>query len=656
MTHPAERIFGPDGLLSKHLNGYEMRAQQLKMARHVFEAFRSDRRAVIEAATGTGKTLAYLVPAILSGQRVVVSTATKALQEQIYFKDIPFLKDLFENDTPKRGFKAIYMKGRSNYLCKLRFEHFGSQLTFRNRREAGLFSRVRRWARSTKTGDRAEVPGLPDDFEPWQHISATAQQCHGSDCQFYEDCFVTRLRREAREADVIVVNHHLYFADLALRGTGVAEILPEYDAVVFDEAHHLEHTVTSFFGLQVSNYRFVELISDLRRELEGEEALTIQGAQLLESLEHHAALFFEAIDAPDGRHDLTELMADGRKENVIKHQGRLKEALENLAGWVEKADAGELVERLHERCTELLEDLEEIMGMGQASMVYIVERRGRGVFLEAAPIDVAGLFRRRVLSQPGAQIYASATLTAGGSFDYFLGRLGMKGRPDVESLQLPPVFDYRSKALVYIPRRLPQPTHPKFIDGVCQIVEYLVNTTEGRAFVLFTSYRNMDMVFERLKDKLEYTLLKQGEMPRHELLETFREDINSVLFGTNSFWEGVDVEGESLSLVIIDKLPFVSPADPLTRARVKLLESQGREPFSSFFVPSAAIALRQGFGRLLRSGRDQGIVAILDSRIASKRYGKTFLNSLPPAPVVWNAKEARIWWEKRAPAPSQKPS
>lgn len=647
--HASERIFGPDGLLSEHLNGYEMRPQQLKMARHVSDAFADERRLVVEAATGTGKTLSYLVPAILSGQRVIVSTATKALQEQIFYKDIPFLKALFKKDKPRRAFQAITMKGRSNYLCKLRYEQFSVHQTFRNRREAGLFGRVRRWARTTKSGDRATIKGLPDDFEPWQHVTATGQQCVGSDCRFYEDCFVTKLRREAREADVIVVNHHLFFADLALRGTGVAEVLPEYDAVIFDEAHHLEHIVTSFFGLQLSNYRVTELLSDLRRDLDTEDALTLKGLNHIDEVERYAALFFESFAVSDGRHDLEEVLAGGGGPETLKRAQLFLDALGDLMDWVETADAGEIARRLHERCEDMSEDLEEILSLERASMVYIVERRGRGVFLEASPIDVAALFRRRVLSQPGTQIYTSATLTAGGSFDYFLDRLGMNERPDIDTLTLPPVFDYEERALTYIPRRLPQPTHPRYLDGVCQIVEYLVKTTEGRAFILFTSYRNMDHVFNELSEKFaeDYTVLKQGEMPRHEMLQLFREDTNSVLFGTSSFWEGVDVEGESLSLVIIDKLPFVSPVDPLNKARVRLLESQGKNPFASFFVPSAAIALRQGFGRLIRSRRDQGIVAILDSRIASKGYGRTFLDSLPPAPVVWNAREVRAWWRQR---------
>ncbi len=654
MDHPIDRVFGPGGLLSSHLDGYEARPQQVEMARQVHEVFGGDGRVVIEAATGTGKTLAYLIPAILSGRRVLVSTATKALQEQIFNKDIPFLQELFKHASPRRAFKAITVKGRSNYLCKLRFEQFSSVMTFKKKADVAMFSRVRRWARSTKTGDRSEVQGLPDDFEPWQHVSATAQQCHGHDCRHFEECFVTRLRREAREADLVVVNHHLFFADLAIKGTGTAEVLPEDDAVVFDEAHHLEQIITSFFGLQVSNYRLVELASDLRRDLEAEGGMTLQGARRVEEAEHFGALFFEAFDVPDGRHALDEILRGRQGVEIAARFGTLMGALSDLAGWVETSNAGELSERLHARCVELHDDLEDLMGMKQPTMVYIVERRGRGLFLEASPVDVANLFRRKVLSLPGPQVYTSATLTTGGSFDYLMGRLGMEGLANVKTLELPPVFDYENRALIYVPNRLPEPNHPRFLDGVCQIVEYLIETTEGRAFVLFTSYRNMDEVHARLKDKITHMILKQGEAPRHELLEQFREDIHSVLFGTSSFWEGVDVEGEALSLVIIDKLPFGSPADPLTRARVKLIESQGMDPFRTYFVPSAAITLKQGFGRLIRSRRDQGIVAILDSRLASKNYGRTFLDSLPPAPVVWNAKEVRNWWQQRhPPAPAQ---
>lgn len=643
--HPVDVFFNPDGELSKFFPNYEPRPQQVEMAQAVYDAIQRESRAVIEAATGTGKTLAYLIPAILSGKRVIVSTATKALQEQIFAKDIPFLKKLFRSSFKhRRAFRAVYLKGRSNYLCKLRFEVGASQIRFHSRGDAVLFSRIRKWAKITTTGDRSEIEGLPSDYAPWQEITASTQQCHGKACTHFHDCFVTRIRREAREADVIVVNHHLYFADLSLRDNEHAEILPEHDVVVFDEAHHLENTITSFFGTKVSSYRISELIRDIRRGLEDEDALTRSGREHLDEVEYTAHLFFECFLNVQGRVSLKEVMDDELQARVDKMFGELAEELVELGEWVSTADAGEIVERLSERCIELRDELAFVLGMDHPDMVYMVERRGNGVFLEAAPLDVAELFRQRVLSQKVAQVFTSATLAANGDFGFYMSRLGMNPKR-TKTLQLEPVFDYQRKALMYVPKRLPAPNHPDYIDGVCTIVKYLVGITEGRAFVLFTSYKNLTEVHERLSGELDYEILKQGDAPNQEILARFRENVSSVLFATHSFWEGVDVEGEALSLVIIDKLPFASPGDPLTKARMDHLDASGGNAFRDFSMPSAAIALRQGFGRLIRSRRDFGIVALLDSRICSKFYGKFFLNSLPPAPVVWNARHAKQWWE-----------
>ncbi len=646
MYDTVESIFSADGLLAKMLARYEARPQQVEMAESVWHALQADKRLVVEAATGTGKTMAYMIPAILSGHRVIVSTATKALQEQIFFKDIPFLQDMFMQAKPKRKFRAIYLKGRTNYLCKLRFEMFQHNIAFRSRKEVTIFSRIRSWSKKTKTGDRSEIKGMPKDYGPWSQITASGQQCIGAECKFYQDCFVTRIRREAKEADLIVVNHHLFFADLALREANHAEILPEYDAVIFDEAHRLEEIIASFFGTQVSNYRINELVQDVRRDLENEKALSLLGKQRLDMVERSGNLFFESLSAPAGRFDLAEVLERPAASEAKRCHDDLYDAFEELGDWLEHANAGELSRRLRERCEELRDEINEVFSMQHDAMVYMVERRGRGVFLEAVPLDVAALFRRRMLKKKGTQVYTSATLTAGGDFDFFLRRLGMDGVSNVDTLRLEAVFDYAPRALIYVPRRLPAPTSPGFVDGVCQIVEYLINTTKGRAFVLFTSYRNMELVHDRMKVKLDFPLLKQGDAPNQEILELFRNDVSSVLFATHSFWEGVDVQGEALSLVIIDKLPFASPTDPLMRARMEHLENNGHDAFRYYSIPSAAITLRQGFGRLIRSHQDQGVVAILDSRLSSRGYGKFFLNSLPPAPVVWNAKEVRTWWEK----------
>ncbi len=654
MAHDIRHILGPGGLLASHLPGYEPRPQQVEMAQGVQDAFQGNHALVVEAATGTGKTLAYLIPAILSGQCVVVSTATRALQEQIFLKDIPFLTQLFRKLRPARSFKAINIKGRTNYLCKLRFEQAQQTARFRTRQEADLFKKIERWAERTQTGDRAEIPGLPDDYAPWREITATGNQCVGSECEKFEECFVTQIRRQAKEAQIVVTNHHLFFADLALRSGSVSPILPDYDAVVFDEAHHLEETITSYFGYQASNFRVTELVGDTQRAIEsGASVLSPAARRAIDELERASEAFFGSIERPEGRYPLAEALAGPRAQESERALQALRAELETFQGWVATADIGDQAERLASRTREVREDLERITGQAHPGFAYIAEVRGRGVFLEAAPIDVARIFEEKVLSVEGPQIYASATLTTGGTFDYFLGRLGMKreGAGAPRTLRLPPVFDYRRNALVYVPRRLPDPSAPEWLDGVCQIVEYLLKLTEGRAFVLFTSYRNMEQVHQRLKDSIPYRVLCQGEAPRLELLEEFRRDVSSVLFATGAFWEGVDVEGEALSLVILDKLPFANPTDPLVQARTRYAESRGANAFMHYAVPQAAIALKQGFGRLIRSQRDQGIVAILDSRIASKRYGRIFLESLPPASVVWNAREVRDWWAARASPP-----
>ncbi|MEO1271282.1 MAG: ATP-dependent DNA helicase, partial [Myxococcota bacterium] len=347
----------------------------------------------------------------------------------------------------------------------------------------------------------------------------------------------------------------------------------------------------------------------------------------------------------EGRHAMAEALSPELTATLKRRCQILTDEVERLATWLETTDGGSATERLHERCRNVIADAVTVTNPGQKDTCHIIERRGRGIFLEAQPIHIGHLFQSGVLNRDGAQIYTSATLTTHESFDFFLSRLGMRDRNDVVTTHLSPVFNYAQNALLYVPRRLPAPDKDGWLEGVCTIIKYLVDLSKGRAFVLFTSYRNMEWVFEELSEQLDYTLLKQGDMPRGELLQTFRDDVHSVLFATSSFWEGVDVEGESLSLVIMDKLPFANPSDPLTQARMQQIEERGAHPFSTYQIPAAIIALKQGFGRLIRSKRDRGVVAILDSRLASRSYGKHFLQALPPARVVWNAIEVKHWWE-----------
>lgn len=647
-----EDVLGKNGLLSRALERYEFRQQQLDMANAVAESFKRRRPLVVEAATGTGKTLAYLVPALLSGKRVVVSTATKALQEQLFHKDIPFL----QKHWPEK-FEAVLLKGRKNYLCKLRFEQMRDSPTFRTREDARLWPKVLSWAKYTQTGDRAEIQGLPDDFPTWNDLSVGAESCLGQKCPHYEDCHITNVRKTAASARIVVVNHHLFFADLAIRDTGFGEILPEFDALVFDEAHHVESVATSYFGMQMSNYRIRELVNDITKTLENEDVSTERIDEGLETLEKAANAFFSVatFGLYEGSYSMQEVL-EGTAGPMIKPAAKtLLEAFEGLKSAIQKtAGLGELAVRLAARCAEQHSDLAFILEASDKKYVYFVEVKDKGFYLQAAPIDLAKLLREKLLNAHDRLVFASATLATNGNFDFFEERIGIKNRFEdkevaLDRLILPPVFDYPNQAMVYVPKRLPAPTEPGWQDGVCTIVEYLIGLTEGRAFVLFTSYTNMNLVHENLAPKIPYKVLKQGEKPKRELLDEFRADTHSVLFATSSFWEGVDVEGEALSLVIIDKLPFANPSDPLTRARCDLIEARGASSFSQFSMPSAALTLKQGFGRLIRSKSDTGVVAILDSRIMTKGYGRYFLNSLPPARVAQNASEVKSWWAAKRP-------
>lgn len=647
-----EGILGEGGLLDQMLERYEFRPQQLQMAKRVAEALKSDTMLMVEAATGTGKTLAYLIPALLSGKTVVVSTGTKALQEQLFHKDIPLLARHWHE-----SFDAVLLKGRRNYICKQRYGEMLFNPRFRTAQDVEHWATIKTWYEHTETGDRADIKGLPDDYPTWADLSISSDACLGSKCKHYDSCFVTHARKRASEAKIVVVNHHLYFADLALRQNGYAEILPEYDAVIFDEAHHLEQVASGYFGMEVSNWRITELVSDIRKTMQAEDALDADLESQLKTIGQRGTSFFTllAFGLYEGRYPIANILTGHQKERIEEAHRLFGVAMTELEQELKRfGQKFEISERLSDRATDLKFEIDAILAANDERYTYFMELRDRGVFLNAAPIDLAEIFKKRLLEKEPTLIFTSATLATNDTFDYFKQRMGItayleQAEEKIEVIEeiLPAVFDYEEQCLVYVPRRLPVPSDPSFIDGVAQIVEYLLGISKGRAFVLFTSWSNMNAVHELLAERLEFTVFKQGERPKGELLEAFRQDEHSVLFATSSFWEGVDVAGDALKLVIIDKLPFASPADPLVRARMDLLESRGGNSFMDFSVPSAALILKQGFGRLIRSRQDTGVVAILDSRIATKRYGKHFLKSLPPAPVVWRAAEVKHWWRAK---------
>jgi len=615
-------IFGPGGWLEKCHKGYEFRPSQLEMAELVEEAFRLKHQVILEAGTGTGKTLAYLVPAVRSGRRVVVSTATKSLQEQLFQKDIPFLKKHF---APR--LKVAVMKGRSNFLCRQKVHLMEGQPALRGLDELDWFTQIGDWEKLTETGDRAELTFLPDNAELWQRLDARRETCTGQKCPEFHHCFVTWMHQRAREADIIIVNHHLFFADLAIRLDDFGSILPEYSAVIFDEAHEIEDVASEYFGRQVSNYRFEELARD------AEHALRLKGVATPPLLKRTAKLkegsrkFFETFPPREGRFPF-----DPRERAAFLEQHR--EAFDDLVGALKRLEAElaalpskpDEVLTVARRAFELRGELAFLLESNERNYVYWFERRGKGVFLAATPIDVSQILREKLFGQFDTLILTSATLAVGGRFDFLKQRLGMElARERV----LPQEYDFKSQALLYIPRALPDVREPGFGMSAAQEIARLLRLTRGRAFCLFTSYNQMKEVFERTRKMVDFPLMVQGSAPRSALLERFRATPYAVLFATASFWQGVDVPGEQLSCVIIDRLPFAVPTDPVVAARVKALQDEGRNAFAEYQVPEAVLALKQGFGRLIRSRSDRGVLAILDNRIQRKQYGRIFLESLP---------------------------
>ena len=644
--HIVDGLLGPEGVLASALAGYESRPEQLEMARAVERCLEQRGHLLAEAATGTGKTLAYLIPAALCGRKVVISTATKTLQEQIFFKDIPLLKNKVKLD-----FEAAYLKGRANYLCLHRLEGLRGT-DFRARGEAEFWPAIREWAQRTPTGDRAELD-LPEDFAAWAALSATSDTCLGSRCPLYEPCFVTRMRRHAEQVDLLVVNHHLFFADLALRtrrgGSGEG-VLPSYDAVVFDEAHAVESVATEYFGCQVSNWVVEELCADALRAGEPTDAAQRLLSAAALKLQTAAGLFFPAAAALLGSAEPSVRLQPDSLEPL---QPQLAGVLEALSAMAALAQSGDEPNRaaISRRCSDIAEQLAFVCAAESADCVYWGQCRGRGVFLRAAPIDIGAELRRRLYAEVDTVIFTSATLTAEGRFDYFARRMGLIDEPGgarrpLCTLNVESPFDYRQQAALYLPSHLPEPNSGAFIEAAAEEIISLSKLNGARAFALFTSLRNMEVAYRLAKQKLPYPVLIQGERPKSALLEQFKKE-PSVLFAAHSFWEGVDVAGDALSLVIIDRLPFASPADPLVAARIDQLRQRGVEPFSSYQLPQAAIALRQGFGRLIRSRQDRGIVALLDRRIVSRRYGGFFLESLPPAIRIRDRGALKAWLEKR---------
>jgi ATP-dependent DNA helicase DinG len=653
-------VFSPDGPLARALPHFESRPGQVEMARTVADAFEQGGVVLAEAGTGTGKTLAYLVPAVLSGGRVLISTGTKNLQEQIYFKDIPALRDALGIN-----FTATYMKGRANYLCLHRLEQLVDGQSLSMGPESIFLPMIQEWSAKTETGDRAELEDLPEDLAFWNSVSATAETCLGTECTRYDECFVTRMRQRAAESDVVVVNHHLLCADASVRQNAYGEVIPSCAHAVIDEAHQLEDVATQYFGYSVSTYRVEELARDIERAVEsgGTASGMRQGelARAIERLRDRGRAFFADLEL--AHREVRRGSGNSREERVRVTTASLAESHDTAANLIgaldiiestlavmgiqgrdtedensveapERTEAvatAEDFEALAGRATALRDELRFLLRANDSDFVFFVELRGRGVFFRASPIDVSKIIQEVLLDRMRTTVLTSATLAVDGRFDYIRERLGI-GR--AFEVRLPSEFDFSRQALLYLPARMPDPRSPEFAMAAGREVVEILRRSKGRAFVLFTSYAMLREVQAIAEMALNYPLFVQGTAPRSQLLRQFRETPHSVLLATSSFWQGVDVVGDQLSCVIIDKLPFASPADPVTGARIESIRARGGEPFDEYQVPLAILTLQQGLGRLIRHRRDRGVLAVLDPRLRTRAYGRRFVASLPPAPTV----------------------
>jgi ATP-dependent DNA helicase DinG len=603
------------------------------MAQAVEQALAEKRHLIVEAGTGTGKTLAYLVPVIRSGKRVIISTGTKNLQEQLFHKDIPFLEQaLFPEGAGKLN--VCYMKGRNNYLCRKKLYDLTDQPVLGGLDEIEHYRAIAAWEKATQTGDRVELASLPEASALWHKLDARSDTCLGQKCSAWEKCFITEMHRKAAESDIIIVNHHLFFADLAIKQQAEyapdAGILPEVGAVIFDEAHELEDVAGSYFGVSVSNGRVEELCRDVEGSLQRNHMLSASLSGALKSLRERSGFFFSLLPSGDGRfafENRRDFLEDNGEEFLVLQQSltRLGSELEGLPSKPEE------IFNFSRRAQELQVQLGFLMESEDRNTVFWIERR-RGardklnVFLQATPIDVAPILKTCLFDKLECAVLTSATLAVGGGFEYMRRRLGLEY---VRELVLPSHFDYENQALFYVPPDLPDPRTPQFAAKAADRIRKLLEITQGRAFVLFTSYAQMNDVYQRLLGELEFPMLLQGDAPKSALLEEFRMTPHAVLFATSSFWQGVDVQGEQLSCVIIDRLPFAVPSDPVVAARVKSIDAEGGNAFFQYQVPAAVITLKQGFGRLIRSLNDRGLLALLDNRILKKQYGQVFVESLP---------------------------
>ncbi|HTX42751.1 MAG TPA: ATP-dependent DNA helicase [Acidobacteriaceae bacterium] len=649
-------FFAPGGVLARSPLPYEFRRGQLEMAQAVERAIADQRHLIVEAGTGTGKTLAYLLPALracaATGHRVIISTGTKNLQEQLFFKDVPFLESLL-------GPLAVcYMKGRANYLCRHKLFALRNQPILSGLEEISQYQAIAEWEKTTETGDRAEIDDLPEASLLWSKLDARGEACLGQTCPDYQRCFITEMRRRAAESDIVIVNHHLFFADMAVRqsagGAPDAGVLPEAGLVIFDEAHELEDVASSYFGVSLSNVRFEELARDVETLLRARGELKAEIVTVAQMIRERARLFFGALPTrtdSSARGNFGEgRMPFTNREAFLEAQGDVYlgvlNALHRMESELERVKNAEEAQPLRRRTGMVREQLKFLMESQDRNTVFWLERRGgrqSSTHLQATPIDVSDILRDLLFQSYPSVVLTSATLTVQGGFAHFRKRLGLD---EARELVVPSHFRYQQQALLYLPPEMPDPREPNFQEEAAQRIRRMLDITRGRAFCLFTSYQQMRDLYERLLCEVGYPLLLQGTAPKKALLEEFRSTPNAVLFGTSSFWQGVDVQGEALSCVIVDRLPFAVPSDPVVQARMRAIEEAGGKPFFEYQVPSAVITLKQGFGRLIRSLDDRGVLMLLDPRLERQRYGRIFLESLPPYRVTRNIADVESFFAR----------
>lgn len=633
------RVFSASGPLAERIDGFVPRPQQRQLSEAIAAALQNDESLLCEAGTGAGKTFAYLAPALLSGKRVIISTGAKHLQEQLYDRDLPLMREAL-------GVPAItaVLKGRANYLCKYRLEQHVGDLFPAAPEEAKQLERIRHWSAQTRRGDLAELTELPEDAAVRTRVVSGADNCLGQECHFYDDCFVFKARREAGKADILVINHHLLLSDLVLRGEGQGEILPRAELIIFDEAHQLPLLASQFFSKTLSSHQCRELLRDTERAYQNDANDMPAARQAIRDCEGGLRRLCQSFGVEERRDAWDDVSADAPIRGALR---KFVEDLRALGQCLDKlAERSKALEQCSQRCGVINEDLETFDARESQEEVKWLESDERGFRLYQTPLDVAATFRERLAVHGCNAIYTSATLSVAGDFSHFASQLGLS---DVDAQCWASPFDYHQQALLYQPPDLPDPRDRRYTETVAEAALPVIEASRGGAFLLFTSHRALRQTYALLTNGKgsDFVYLCQGQAPRSELLERFRSTPNAVLLGAASFWEGVDVRGAALSCVIIDKLPFMPPDDPVFRARAAKMEAQGQNPFIDYQVPQAVLSLKQGCGRLIRDASDYGVLMICDPRLRRKSYGKVFLESLPDMRRSGDINDVRLFFEER---------